>query len=359
MNWPKLKIPPPFVNYREKNSLVWHDWLASIFNMNTYTCGTELILQTVWVQQINSCKDFVVDSLLLFVLADNSSPAGVSHSFHCGELQGVSRWLLTDGGFALKKNCVYKCKFTFFVGIFFFSSTRRHHQTWPRSTFCERFSWQCETEGWGVRAPAKLCEERSPSPSLVFHAEPTLLLTADTSGSGLTDKTRSPWYRSDQSCQTCCPALRRSYSSARRHQKEAFLFCKTGVHIRVHVNESLHRLFWGKEGTRRQSKSLLWSLLFHSALFQKTLESLGIPATTRQRQTKLPEMLCIHELHESQMKSHNLNPFNQFMYRDYDAIINNFTNVFVHLAVLCNSTSGLDSFRTGVTFLNKEHYNIL
>lgn len=59
------------------------------------------------------------------------------------------------------------------------------------------------------------------------------------------------------------------------------------------------------------------------------------------------------------MKSHNVNPFNQFMYRDYDAIINNFTNVFVHLAVLCDSMSGLDSFRTGVTFLNKEHYNIL
>lgn len=93
----------------------------SIFNMNTYTCGTELILQTVWVQQINSCKDFVVDSLLLFVLADNSSPAGVSHSFHCGELQGVSRWLLTDGGFALKKkNCEYKCKFTFLSAYFSF-----------------------------------------------------------------------------------------------------------------------------------------------------------------------------------------------------------------------------------------------
>lgn len=99
------------------------------------------------------------------------------------------------------------------------------------------------------------------------------------SGSGFMDKTRSPRYHSDQSCQIWCPALRRSYSSARQYPKGAFLFCKTNVHFRVHVSQSLGNLFGGKKGTRRQRQNLLWSSLVHSGLSQKTLECLARPVT--------------------------------------------------------------------------------
>lgn len=211
-------------------------------------------------------------------------------------------------GVLLWKNCQNKSEFTILAAYFLFFKPSSSSSPSVRGSAgsVERRDEVC------VRMQNSVRKKKSTSASLVFHSGPNLILTADNSGSRFMDKTRSPWYHSDQSCQNCGPALWRSYSSPCRHQMEAFLFCKTGVHFGAHVNKAFTIYFaMEKKVTRRTHSDLCYSP-------QPSFTRLGSVWVFlwRQRNSRWNWPKCVYKLYESHMKWYSLNSSDQFIHRE-------------------------------------------
>lgn len=148
--------------------------------------------------------------------------------------------------------------------------------TYPM-TFCKRFSWQLGAEGWGVRAPAKFCEDIS---FIGFS------LTTKSDFNGWHFLAGDSWMKHTHHDIAQIRAVRfaiqlngglipDSVQIRRRRSYSVRL-----AFISEWMSTTAFTIYFVEKVTRRQRLNSLLSLIFHSGLFHTTLEYLSLPVTT-------------------------------------------------------------------------------